>query len=486
MATTVSEENKTLSAAETEPKHANPYTANTSAPVNENAAPGAPEAAAPTPERKNPYTANASEAAAETAEPRTAKTAAPAPERKNPYAANGSAPARGFTEVKRSNTGWKVFAVIMCLLTVFSITLSALSLGLQAFSLLNNGMIDFDIFTRDVSRENDVTIAGEYKIRSTEQISDAYISGDTSGLSDRDKETLDMAKAVLDKIITPGMTDFEKEKAVYEWLTKELESDRSILTVVPETDEYADSPYGVLKYGNAVCVGYATTFRLLMQMQGINCMVVHDSYLTHSWDLVQLDGEWYHTDCYFDSPAGNFRHFNMDDATRLRDEDWNMDFFPAANGTKYNYAMMNRETLKDIYDLPAWLKAGIEEDKTVLSCGFEDDVEDEAAAEYMLSRLSDAVMWSDNAGDLYMDYIWTQDDDGKYVLCIYLEYYGSSYNYEVSDSEQEKIDEAVEEVFGDFDEWYDGGSDDIVWDDNDVWKSDEEVSSILAAALDNN
>ena len=139
-------------------------------------------------------------------------------------------------------------------------------------------------------------------------------------------------------------------------------------------------------------MGYATTFRLFMQMMGINCMVVHDSYLTHSWDLVQLDGEWYHTDCTFDSPSGNFRHFNLNDEARLQDEDWNADFFPAATGTKYNYAMMNRETLKDIYDLPAWLKAGIDEGKTVLSCGFEDDVEDEAAAEYMLSRLSEAVM----------------------------------------------------------------------------------------------
>ena len=135
--------------------------------------------------------------------------------------------------------------------------------------------------------------------------------------------------------------------------------------------------------------------------------------------------------------------------------------------------------VKDIYDLPAWLKAGIDEGKTVLSCGFEDDVEDEAAAEYMLSRLSEAVMWSDNAGDLYMDYLWTQDDDGEYVLCIYLEYYGENSGYDVTDSEQEKIDEAVEEVFGEMDDW----KDEERYAD-DVWKTEEEVSSILAAALD--
>ena len=97
----------------------------------------------------------------------------------------------------------------------------------------------------------------------------------------------------------------------------------------------------------------------------------------------------------------------------------------------------------------------------------------------MLSRLSEAVMWSDNAGDLYMDYLWTQDDDGEYVLCIYLEYYGENSGYDVTDSEQEKIDEAVEEVFGEMDEW----KDEERYAD-DVWKTEEEVSSILAAALD--
>ena len=48
--------------------------------------------------------------------------------------------------------------------------------------------------TEDSGKEDDVTIAGEYKIVSTKAISDAYISGDTSALDDRQKETLDMAK----------------------------------------------------------------------------------------------------------------------------------------------------------------------------------------------------------------------------------------------------------------------------------------------------
>ena len=55
---------------------------------------------------------------------------------------------------------------------------------------------------------------------------------------------------------------------------------------------------GVLKYHNAVCVGYATTFRMFMQMMGIECKVEHNTEKFHSWDVVKIDGDWYITDIY--------------------------------------------------------------------------------------------------------------------------------------------------------------------------------------------
>ena len=66
-------------------------------------------------------------------------------------------------------------------------------------------------YVEDPAQEDDVVIGQEYVIKSTLQISDAYKSGDTSKLDDRDKETLDMATAVLKEIITDDMTDYDKE-----------------------------------------------------------------------------------------------------------------------------------------------------------------------------------------------------------------------------------------------------------------------------------
>ena len=63
--------------------------------------------------------------------------------------------------------------------------------------------------SEDVDREDDVTIGGTYVIKSTLNISDAYKSGDTSKLDDNDKETLDMAKEILNEIIKKDMSFME-------------------------------------------------------------------------------------------------------------------------------------------------------------------------------------------------------------------------------------------------------------------------------------
>lgn len=156
------------------------------------------------------------------------------------------------------------------------------------------------------------------------------------------------------------MSDFEKEKAVYDWMTKKLQQDSGALTVIPSTQEDCDNPYGVLKYHNAVCVGYATTFRMFMQMMGIECKVEHNTEKFHSWDVVKIDGDWYITDIYSDAGNGNYANFNVTDAMYGQSQSWDRDYFPAANSLKYNMAYQNKKTVDSIYDLPKALRAAMD------------------------------------------------------------------------------------------------------------------------------
>ena len=302
------------------------------------------------------------------------------------------------------------------------------------------------LMDEDVAQENDVRIASEYWIRDTSAISDAYKSGDPSSLDDRQKETLKMASDLLGEIISEGMTDYEKEEAVYRWLTTSLNSENGMLTVIPTTSEGAGEPFGVLKYRNAVCVGFATTFRLLMQMLDIECMVVHDTSLSHSWDLVELENEWYHVDCYFDTGC-SYRHFNLDDTSMSDDHSWNREFFPKANGKKYSYALQNAVVLDDVYALPQFAADCAAEKKHVFSCTFSKlEEEDVPVALYLAGRIEEMI--NGYYADVLFEKLWVEED-GVYTLCMYMTDTSGGSEAELDDDLRDNAEKVLEDAFGD-------------------------------------
>ncbi len=356
------------------------------------------------------------------------------------------------------------FSIILTILLVCSIAVS----GVSVFGTFRSNQILKKIqgqigTPEDPGTEDDITIMNQYTIRPTTNISDAYRSGETDNLNDREKETLTMAKEILNSIITDNMTDYDKESAVYSWLTKELKNDTGLLTVIPTSSEDSDNPYGVLKFRNAVCVGYATTFRMFMQMLGIDCKVIHSSDLIHSWDLVRLEDDWYHVDCYMDSDTGNFRNFNISDEIASADHQWNHEFFPAATGVKYSYTMMNCTEIKDLYAIPSWLKGLLDQKATVGSCSFAKKIakEDEDAASVMVDTLISALSSTGTYSDYSFESRWSMQDDRGYILTMYITNDNEEPSAHVDNKTQEKINQKISDAFDEemFDFSYQEGHD---------------------------
>ena len=188
-------------------------------------------------------------------------------------------------------------------------------------------------------------------IYDTGAILEAHRSGDVSGLSDRDRATLEAAQAVLADCLTEGMTDYEKELAFHDWVVENLSYFWGGFGV--EESEYASTPYGGLVEREGICLGYASTFQLLMDLAGVECMTVvgasAGSEEDHAWNLVRLDGEWYAVDTTWDDPTDPtapdsvavsygraHRYFNVtSDFLRETDHQWDYDAVPEAEGVKY-------------------------------------------------------------------------------------------------------------------------------------------------------
>lgn len=108
---------------------------------------------------------------------------------------------------------------------------------------------------------------------------------------------------IIDENIDDTMSDYEKIKTVHDYIVVNTIYDRKNLenNSIPDIDYTAK---GVFENGIAVCRGYAEAFKLLMDELGIECQIVtgYAENISHAWNIVKLDGQWYHIDTTFDDP----------------------------------------------------------------------------------------------------------------------------------------------------------------------------------------
>ena len=145
----------------------------------------------------------------------------------------------------------------------------------------------------------------DMSVYDTSAILAAWENGDPASLSGYDREIYYAAQNVLDVVLKNGMSDLEKETAVYKWIVNHVNYDWTHQDVMSETPRESFTPYGGLVNRTAVCLGYAATFQLLMDMAGVECITVvgaaFASQEDHGWNMVRLNGNWYCVDVTWDA-----------------------------------------------------------------------------------------------------------------------------------------------------------------------------------------
>ncbi|MDR3239665.1 MAG: hypothetical protein LBT44_06210 [Clostridiales bacterium] len=131
----------------------------------------------------------------------------------------------------------------------------------------------------------------------------AFESGGTHGLNKKELAVYQAVKQIAEEIIQPEMDGFAKEKAVHDYLVKTIRYDESA-----DVPEDSHTPYGALIQHTAVCSGYSETFKIFMDLLGIECDMVYGTAnldgqtFGHSWNRVRLDDQYYLVDVTWDDP----------------------------------------------------------------------------------------------------------------------------------------------------------------------------------------
>ncbi len=90
---------------------------------------------------------------------------------------------------------------------------------------------------------------------------------------------------------------YDKIKAVHDYICNTVTYSRETSNEIPGYDYR--SAYDALVSGQGVCSSYALLFQKFMDQMGIPCYVAIGTLngVGHAWNVVQLDGQWYHMDC---------------------------------------------------------------------------------------------------------------------------------------------------------------------------------------------
>ncbi len=135
--------------------------------------------------------------------------------------------------------------------------------------------------------------------------------------------------------VDENWTDFEKTLYLHEYLV-------SHYTYAEGTELH--SAYELLTEYQGVCSAYTRLYTGLLRALGIQAESLYSKEMNHEWNIVNLDGSWYHIDATWDDPVPDKRglvnhgYFLLSDAAMRAKQHSGWDAPTACTDTRYDNA----------------------------------------------------------------------------------------------------------------------------------------------------
>lgn len=159
----------------------------------------------------------------------------------------------------------------------------------KVISTLNN-------FVHPYNSSNNVKISygGDYKIGIT--INRAYTQDEINEINNK-------VDKILNENVNNNMPPKEKIRAIHDYIINHTEYDKLKYENKNDDTYKSNTAYGVLIEGYGTCNGYADAMEIFLdKMNIINYKISNEE---HIWNLVYLDGKWYHLDLTWDDPISD-------------------------------------------------------------------------------------------------------------------------------------------------------------------------------------
>lgn len=159
----------------------------------------------------------------------------------------------------------------------------------EVISILNN-------FVHPYNSSNNIklTYGGDYTLGIT--VTKAYKEEEITAINE-------IVDKVIEEKITNSTPPKEKIRIIHDYIIDNTQYDKLKYENKEDTTYHSNTAYGVLIEGYGTCNGYADAMAIFLdKMNIINYKISNDE---HIWNLVYLDGQWYHLDLTWDDPISD-------------------------------------------------------------------------------------------------------------------------------------------------------------------------------------
>ena len=200
----------------------------------------------------------------------------------------------------------------------------------------------------------------------------------------REQKLRQAADHVLQSCFPDGwkhLSPLKREKLLFNYIADHVSYDHESWKQVQKDPKWttqnsdAWSAYGALVKGKAVCQGIACAFKLLCDQVDIPSLVVIGSVLKsrerHAWNIIRIDGQFYHVDCTWmlrtsinrNIPFARYQYFNIPDQMMVGQREMEMRYLPECRSLRHNPFYIRGMCVSGAEDAVARLRDQINEGK---------------------------------------------------------------------------------------------------------------------------
>ncbi|ADL51934.1 transglutaminase domain-containing protein [Clostridium cellulovorans] len=121
-------------------------------------------------------------------------------------------------------------------------------------------------------------------------------------------------------------SEVQKEYVIHDYLIENCTYDSQSVSS-GNVPLISHTSYAALINGKAVCDGYSKAASLLFEKCGIESGIIESAPMNHAWNIVKIEGVYYHLDVTWDDPVpesnkNRYAYFNCSDNEMNKDHSW--------------------------------------------------------------------------------------------------------------------------------------------------------------------